>query len=74
MTKNMKTLADELSANHYFNANGCWVTDYHKIKGLDLRASTTNGTSGTGKYRGHSVYWHYDHTAKVFTVERTVGK
>lgn len=55
---NLQLLAKELEANHYKNENGCLLTDYSKIRGLRLFASTTNGTSGMGKYHGRKVYWH----------------
>lgn len=53
-----ESLTNELTANHYFNGN-VWLTDYTKIKGLQVYASSTNGTSGTGKYYKQRVYWFY---------------
>lgn len=48
-------------ANHGMNVNKCLCTDYARIAGLTVKASTTNGTSGLGVYRGLSVYWHLDY-------------
>jgi hypothetical protein len=53
----LKQLANELMANHA-KENGCLVTHYGRISGLKVLASTTNGTSGLGVYRGSRVYWH----------------
>jgi hypothetical protein len=63
------TLAQHLKQNHYQNANGVWLTDYSKIKGLRVSASTTNGTSGIGTYRGRKCYWCYNHTTQQFEIE-----
>lgn len=54
-------LAADLLAAHSKNANGCLWTDYSSIRGLKVQASTTNGTSGIGVYRGHRVYWYMDY-------------
>lgn len=61
-------LARKLKENHVY-LNGCWQTRYSAIRGLDVRASTTSGTSGTGYYYGASVYWSYRHSAGEFDVE-----
>lgn len=55
------TLAASLLKAHGMNEHGCLLTDYASIQGLIVQASTTNGTSGLGRYRGRSVYWHLDH-------------
>jgi hypothetical protein len=62
------TLAKLLKENHYFNKHGVWLTDYSKIRGFKILASTTNGTSGTGMWRGHKVYFHQK--GNNFVVER----
>jgi uncharacterized protein YjaZ len=61
-------LAELLKQHHYRNKNGCWVTDYHKIAGLNLLASTTNGTSGIGKWQGRRVHWFFNDSTKQFEV------
>lgn len=62
----MKSLADYLRENHVF-VNGCWHTQYGKIPGFKLLASTTNGTSGLAMFRGRKVYFYGDENG--FTVE-----
>lgn len=70
----MKTLFSGLAAllrdNHYLHKNGSWVTDYHKIRGLKVLASTTNGTSGIGRYGGVRVYWYFNHKLAAFEIEK----
>jgi len=56
MSEAHKTLATKLAENHYFH-NGCQYTDYSKIEGLTVKASTTNGTSGIADYHGQKVYF-----------------
>ena len=65
----LAALATDLLANHYTNDNGCLLTEYDKVAGLKVKASSTNGTSGIGTYRGARVYWNYDHRAKRFNIE-----
>jgi hypothetical protein len=55
----LTTLAGLLLANHG-KVNDCLQTNYKAISGLKLQASTTNGTSGIGRYRGMRVYWYLD--------------
>jgi hypothetical protein len=55
-----ETLARRLLSEYGKNENGCIRTDYAKIAGLRVKASSTNGTSGLGVYRGTAVYWHFD--------------
>jgi len=70
MNNNHTILANALKENHYLNGNGCLVTDYHKIKGLKVLASTTNGTSGIGMYRKEKLYWFLSHVTQVFEIEK----
>lgn len=50
-------LSTLLEANHEKNKHGCLVTHYSRIPALCLLASTTNGTSGIGRFRGKKVHW-----------------
>ena len=67
--KMFERLAELLRLNHGKNANGCLCTNYANIPGLKLLASTTNGTSGLGRYRGRKVYWCYLHGPDKWSVE-----
>ena len=62
-------LSDELKKNHYKNANGCLVTEYSKIDGLEMLATDTNGTSGVCKWRGEKMYFWYSYPQDRFVVE-----
>jgi hypothetical protein len=62
-------LALLLQQYHYRNRNGCWLTDYMMIPSLVVHASTTNGTSGLGVYKGNKVYWSMN-PDNSFTVTR----
>lgn len=66
----MHKLAEQLKTQHYKNVNGCWVTDYHNIPGLKVLASSTNGTSGIGRYQGSKLYWYFHHPTQEFQIER----
>lgn len=66
----MNRLADALLANHGLNVNGVWWTEYRNIPGLTVLASTTNGTSGIGRWHGRKVYWSHNHAQNLFTVEQ----
>ena len=61
-------LANLLKQN-YGKVNGCLHTNYAAIKGLELLASTTNGTSGLAMWRGRKVYF-YQNANGDFVVER----
>lgn len=60
MQRTYAQLAKLLLANHGKNKNGVLLTEYSNIPGLKVKASTTNGTSGTGVWDGQKVYWSYD--------------
>lgn len=64
----MRELARQLEANHVRNT-GCLHTRYERISGLRVKASTTNGTSGIGVWRGSRVYWCRENDGS-FTVTR----
>ena len=68
----METLAKLLKANHRF-LNGCWDTLYANIRGFKILASTTNGTSGIGKWQGREIYFYLDHKIDKFVVEQHKG-
>ena len=70
MTSVLEELARLLAAAHG-PVRGIWRTDYASIRGLRLRATTTNGTSGLGVYRGRSVHWCHDHARQRFVVTET---
>ena len=65
----LSNLSKLLQHHHYLHPNGYWVTDYHLIPHLRVLATTTNGTSGIGRYRGTKVYWSLNHRTSVFEVE-----
>ena len=71
LNQSLAQLSTLLRQNHYRNANGCLVTDYHKIPGLKVLASTTNGTSGIGRYNGVRVYWSLNDRTSEYETERT---
>lgn len=50
-------LASELAKNRVISPDGCMDTVYENIRGLNLLASSTNGTSGIGIYQKRRVYW-----------------
>jgi hypothetical protein len=60
-------LEKALSEQHCF-VNGCWHTKYANIPNLNVLASSTNGTSGIGLYKGQKVYW--TGSKQSFKVER----
>jgi hypothetical protein len=57
---NFDVLAKLLLAQHGMNENGCILTRYENIPNLTLLASSTNGTSGIGKWGKIKVYWSLD--------------
>lgn len=62
-------LSIKLRDAHKF-INGVWVTAYTQIPGLIVQATTTNGTSGIGTYKGVRVRWFYNHSSNWFTVTK----
>jgi hypothetical protein len=68
-------LSGHLKKNHGLNKNGVLLTDYSKINGLDVHASSSNGTSGLGKYKGHKVYWSkHDPTQEFHVVKESINE
>ena len=65
--KTSNELAKALEENHH--RDSCLYTDYNKITGLTLLATSTNGTSGTGRYKGQKYYWNRDSKTGKFNVE-----
>ena len=63
------TLEEQLLANHYKNENGCWLTNFAKIKGLKMLASTTNGDAGLAKWCGRKIYFYLNDRLGRFFVE-----
>ncbi len=63
-------LAVWLKLNHKRSPgpSGCLYTDYARIPNFKILASTTNGTSGIGKWHGRKVYFYKN--GFEFVVER----
>lgn len=60
-------LEKSLTEQHCF-INGCWQTKYANILNLNVLATSTNGTSGIGLYKGQRVHWTGN--TQGFKVER----
>ncbi len=67
---NFEELEKELKENHQFR-NGCWFTDFSRIKGFEVLSYSTNGTSGIGYWGSVKVYFRGSHEG--FKVEKYVG-
>lgn len=64
-----KTVLAACLKEHHKFVNGCWFTEYKKINQLIVHASTTNGTTGLGTYKGKPVYWYFNHKIDKFEIE-----
>ena len=72
MNDTMNDILARLLKKYHVKINHCWQTTYTKIVGLEVLASTTNGTSGIGVWDNRKVYWYYDYKIQTFYVERVL--